>query len=295
MALVFQQGQEQEGIYGIVLGYLLDDLSPVCQCGMFIFPLLTEVSSGLLNKFDHIIRKIRMMGWDALSEKEKSVVPQPDLSVEDHRSLMKVVFGDIEMPPQMKGGGGGDMMFERLYRAQTAWDTVMAHNTLKAADVERSRVLVLAGSGHLIYNLGINLRVARRLEALFKTVICVEVPEKDGKATVSRSLADYVWGLPEEERPVFPTIGLAVKKFDGMDNPVIERDPVTGVAKGQDFKKGDVILTVDGMIFSSIHKMRSYLNQYGWGDKVVFKLLREAREVTSTLKYEMTVKSEEKH
>lgn len=236
-----------------------------------------------------------MMGWEALSDTEKAVVPQPDLSVEDHRSLMKVVFGDIEMPPQMKGHGAGDMMFEGLYRAQTAWDTVMAQNALRAADVERSRVLVLAGSGHLIYNLGINLRVVRQVEAPFKTVVCVEVPEKDGKTTVSRSLADYVWGLPEEDQPVYPTIGLALKKFDGMDNPVIERDPVTGVAKGQDFKKGDVILTVDGMVFSGIHKMRSYLNQYSWGDKVVFKLLREAKEVTSTLKYQMAVELEEKH
>jgi uncharacterized iron-regulated protein len=244
-----------------------------------------------LNAPREIIRKVRMMGWEALSDEEKEVIPQPDLTVEDHRLLMKEVFGDIEMPAQMKGHGGEDMMFEGLYRAQTAWDTVMAHNTLGAADVEQSRVVVLAGSGHLIYNLGINLRVARRLKAPFKTVICVEVPEKDGQAAVSRSLADYVWGIPEEERPVYPTIGLALKKFDGMDNPVIERDPISGLAKGQDFKKGDVILTVDGMTFSSIHKMRSYLNQHGWGDSVVFKLLREAKEVTSTLRYEMAAES----
>jgi uncharacterized iron-regulated protein len=247
-----------------------------------------------LNVPRKVIRKVRMMGWKALDEEEKSIVPQADLTIEDHRTLMKVVFGDIEMPPQMKSHGGGDMMFEGLYRAQAAWDTVMAQNTLKAADVEQSRVVVLAGSGHMIYNLGINMRVALKHKAAFKTVICVEVPESEGKLTVTRSLADYVWGIPEEDRPVYPTIGLAMKKFDGMNNPVIERDPISGIAKGQDFKKGDVILKVDDMVFNSIHKMRSYLNQYGWGDEVVFKLLREAKEVTSTLKYEVVEDPEEK-
>lgn len=234
-----------------------------------------------------IIRNVRMKGWEALSEEEKTLLPEPDLTVEDHRTLMRAVFGDVQMPPQMKGRGGGDMMFEGLYRAQASWDTVMARNAVKAADVEQSRVVVLAGSGHLIYNLGINLRAARLLDAPFKTVISVEVPEKEGQVSVSRSLADYVWGIEEEKQPMFPTIGLALKKFDGMDNPVLERDPVSGIAKGQDFKKGDVILMVDGMVFSSIHKMRSYLNRYSWGERVVFTLLREGGEVTSTLLYEM--------
>ncbi len=251
-----------------------------------IFTLAKEnkVPMYALNAPRKIIRKIRILGWESLTDEEKKYVPKPDLSNKDHRQLMQTIFEDMEMPEAMKGHG--DIMYRAIYRAQSAWDEVMAANTLRAANIEEKRILVLAGSGHLIYNLGINRRAFEKQPSPYKTVISVVVPSEEDNIVVSRSIGDYIWGLREEDRPAYPSVGISLKKFDGLDNPVIEKEPILGAAKGKNFKKGDIILSVDGKRFFSINKLRTYLSKFIWGDEVTFKLLREAKEIEVKLKFE---------
>ncbi len=231
-----------------------------------------------------LITKIRMKGWEALSEEEKKIVPRPDLSHEEHRMLIRTIFESTELPPQMKGRGL-DMMFEGLYRAQSAWDEVMASNALRSSEIKDKRMVILAGSGHLLYNLGINRRAYEKIRLPFKTVICVVVPKEKESVHVSRSLANYVWGIEEEDKPIFPSIGLRFKKFDGLENLVIERKPINGVSKNANFEKGDVILSVDREKFTDINELRIYLSGFTWNDEVRFCLLRSAKEIEGLLKF----------
>jgi uncharacterized iron-regulated protein len=230
-----------------------------------------------LNAPREIITEIRKEGWEALSEEEKKIVPKPDLTNEDHRILMRATFENIDMPPQMKGMGL-HMMFDGLYRAQVSWDEVMAANAIRAWKKDNKRVVVLAGSGHLLYNLGINRIVHEKVKQDFRTVICVDIPKGEESVSVSRSLADYIWGIPEKEKPVFPSIGLAFKKIQGLENLVLERKPVNGVAVNSDLEKGDVILFVDGKSFEDINDLRIYLSGFLWGDEIVFRILRNGEE-----------------
>ncbi|UCE39801.1 MAG: ChaN family lipoprotein [Candidatus Aminicenantes bacterium] len=239
-----------------------------------------------LNVPRNVITKVRMRGWKALSEEEKEMVPELDLTHQDHRTLIRTVFESSDLPPQMKGKGL-EMAFEGLYRAQTAWDETMAHHALSALHKEGGKIVVLAGSGHLLYNLGINLRAHKKSQMPFKTVVCVVIPQGEQSVKISCSLADYVWGIAEEGRPAYPSVGLRFKKFDGLDNLVIERDPIDGVAKGSDFKRGDVVLLVDGKKHRSINELRMYLAQFTWGDRVAFQLLRDAKEVEVILDFQM--------
>ncbi len=247
-----------------------------------IFSLAKEKSIPLLalNVERDIITKVRMRGWDSLADEEKALLPRPDLSNRDHRALMKAVFSAEELPPQMKGAGF-EAVFEGLYRAQSAWDEVMASNSLKASEEGKRRVVVLAGSGHLLYNLGINRRVFEKNRLPFRTVVCVIVPKGRAGLTVSRSLADYICGLAEEERPFYPSLGLRLKTVPGLANLVIESKPVEGAAVGQDFEKGDVILAVNAKAYSDVNELRLDLAVFTWGQEVKFKLLRagEVREV----------------
>jgi len=234
-----------------------------------------------LNAPRDVITKIRMKGWEGLSDEEKSLVPRPDLSNQDHRTLIRTIFESSEIPHAMKGEGL-EKMFEGLYRAQSAWDEVMAANSIGAADREKKRLVVLAGSGHLLYNLGINRRVFERNPMPFRTVVAVELAPDERSLAVAGSFADFVWGISEQERPAYPAVGLALKKVDGIDNIVIERKPIDGVALGADIEKGDVILSVDGRNFSDINEMRTYLAGIPWDGEARFRLLRngEARELT---------------
>lgn len=251
---------------------------------IFEFARRNRIPMYGLNVPKKLISKIRMKGWDSLDENEKNLVPEPDVSHQDHRTLIRAIFESSDLPPQMKGPGL-DKMFEGLYRSQSAWDESMAFYASRASKESGRRIVILAGSGHVLYNLGINRRAHELNGSPFKTAICLEIPKNQESTRISRSLADYVWGLNEEVHPVFPSIGLAFKKFDGLSNLVIDREPINGVAKGENFVKGDVVLSVDGQTFYEANELRTYLARFRWNEEVKFRLLREARELDVILKF----------
>ena len=115
--------------------------------------------------------------------------------------------------------------------------------------------------------------------------MALEIP-KGKSVTVSRTLADYIVGLEETERPAYPSVGLSFKKFPGLENLVIDGKPIDGVARGRDFEKGDVVLAVDGRPFLDIEELRIHLAGISWGGEAAFKLLRSGVEKNVTLKFE---------
>ncbi len=239
-----------------------------------------------LNIQREIITKIRMRGWDALTEEERALIPgAPDLTNQDHRTLIRAVFESSDLPPQMKGAGL-DMVFEGLYRSQSAWDEVMGANAVRAAEAEGRRVVVCVGSGHLLYNLGLNRRAYERSKLPFKTVIAVEVPAGKKTLPVSRAIGDYVFGLAAQEKPAFPTIGLGFKKVENLENLVIDPKPTDGAASRADFEKGDVVLSVDGKAYTEVNEIRFTLARMKCGDEVKFKVLRAGQVKDVALKCE---------
>lgn len=239
-----------------------------------------------LNIPREIITKIRMRGWDALSEEEKALIPgNPDVTNQDHRTLIRTVFESSDIPHAMKGPGL-DAVFEGLYRSQSAWDEVMAANAVRGVESEGRRVVVCVGSGHLLYNLGLNRRAYEKSKMPFKTVIAVAIPAGKKTLAVSRAIGDYVFGLPEEEKPAFPTIGLGFKKVDNLENLVVDPKPTDGVAGRSDFEKGDIILSVDGKAYSDINEIRMALAKLKCGDEAKFKILRAGQVKDVALKCE---------
>jgi uncharacterized iron-regulated protein len=239
-----------------------------------------------LNAPREVISKIRMRGWDALTDEEKAFFPaQPDVSHQDHRTLIRTVFESADIPEAMKGPGL-DKMFEGLYRSQSAWDEVMGWNAVKAAQAEGRRVVVLAGSGHLLFNLGLNRRAYERSKLPFKTVVAVEVPEGSKALTVSRSIADYVFGLAEAKEKAFPNAGLGLKKVEGLENLVVDPKPTEGVAGRSGFEKGDIILSVDGRAYTDIKEVRMTLAKLACGEEAKFKVLRAGAVKDITFKCE---------
>jgi hypothetical protein len=183
-------------------------------------------------------------------------------------------------------GAGLDIVFEGLYRSQSAWDEVMAANALRAVEREGRKLVVLAGSGHVLYNLGINRRAFSWSRLPYKTVVCVELPEGVQILPVSRTLADFVFGLAPEAAPAFPEIGLSFKKVDGLENLVLDAKPASGAAAKADFDKGDVVLSVDGLPFDDVNEVRVHLARLRPGDTAAFRVLRLAQVKDIALKIE---------
>jgi len=236
-----------------------------------------------LNAPRELISTIRMRGWKALSPEEKKLIPEPDLTHTEHKQLIKAIFENMDMPPQMKGAGL-EMVFNGLYRAQAAWDEVMAANTIKAVQADGRRIVILAGSGHMLYNLGINRRVYEKTRLPFKTVVCIPVEKTEGSVEVSRSLADYIWGINAEEHPAYPAVGLKLKKIKGLRNLVVERKPIDGAAKEAGFEKGDVVLFVNDRPFMDINQLHWYTAGFSWEDEIKYTVLRAGKEIDISVK-----------
>ncbi len=245
-----------------------------------------------LNAPREVISKIRMRGWDALTDEEKAFFPgPPDTTNADHRTLIRAVFESSEMPPAMMGPGL-DQVFEGLYRSQSAWDEVMGANAVKAVEAEGRRLVVCVGSGHLLYNLGLNRRAYERSKLPFKTVIAVEVPAEKKTLAVSRAIGDYIFGLAPQDKPAFPTIGLGFKKVENLENLVIDAKPTEGAASRADFDRGDVVLSADGRAYTDINELRMELAKLRCGGEVKFKVLRAGQVKDVALKCEKAAAAE---
>lgn len=261
---------------------------------VFVFAKENRIPIYGLNAPREIITKIRMRGWDALSDSEKALVPKPDLTHAEHRQLMKQIFGGAEMPHAMAGTGGAEAMFDGLYRAQSAWDEVMGSNVAAIVERERKKMVVLVGSGHLIYNVGLNRRAFERNKLPFKTVIGIFVERDKPAETVARSLGDYLVGIAEEGRPAFPSIGIGLKKIKDLENLFVDPKPIDGIARGQDIEKGDILLTVDGRTWTDVNELRTYLSTIPWDGEVKLHVLRAGVEKDVSLKIKLTPPPAEK-
>ncbi|MGB9893639.1 MAG: ChaN family lipoprotein, partial [Candidatus Saccharicenans sp.] len=226
---------------------------------IFDFARQKKIPVLALNVPRNLINKVRMQGYEALSEEEKQLIPSLDLSKVEHRLLIRTIFESEEIPPKMKGNNL-EQVFEALYRAQVAWDETMAQNVVKAAEATGRRMIVLAGSGHLLYNLGINLRVSGLKLQPSATVVGFQVPE-GGRLKLSRGLADFIYGVREKIYPAYPAIGLDLKKVEGLENLVVGASPVEPLAASAGFQKGDVILSVENRAFDQLHDLRLFLSK----------------------------------
>lgn len=254
--------------------------------GIFAFAKENKIPMYGLNVPRNLISKIRTNGWESLSENDKRIVPKPDLSNKEHKALIRAIFGSSSESPH-KVDKEMDMLFEGLYRAQSAWDESMAFHILKAVKRSGKKMTVLVGAGHLIYNLGTNYRMNAKSGLPYKTIVCVEIPSDQDSVSVSRSYADYVWGIEEEKNNVYPLLRLNLKKIEGLDNLIIERKPIEGIAVGKNFEQGDIILSVNDKAFTEINELMIYLSEFRWGDEVTFRLLRAGRETKTVLKFQL--------
>jgi uncharacterized iron-regulated protein len=128
--------------------------------------------------------KIGRGGLSSLTEEDKKVLPEIDISNTEHKFLIKVLMQgmDATMPE----------MFQNMYPAQSLWDCAMGEGAIAAAKKHpEATVIVLAGSGHVVYNLGIGRVIKDRSEFSFASVVPVDIPEdveEEGMMKVKKNM-----------------------------------------------------------------------------------------------------------
>jgi uncharacterized iron-regulated protein len=135
----------------------------------------------------HIPAKISVGGLDSLRPPDAAYLPETlDLDHPDHRAYVERIYRRHH--PMLKGRDN----FESFYAAQAVWEDAMAEAI--AHHLDRGRILVLVGNGHIVRKFGIPDRAFSRTGAPFRTVLPVS-PEDPPDPNDG----DYLWYLPPHE------------------------------------------------------------------------------------------------
>ena len=139
-----------------------------------------------------LVRQTARGGWQSVPEAERMGIPEPDLSVEAHRQLFNALLSG--------GHPTGQQASDHFYAAQVVWDTAMADTALRYLErtvpSPRLAFVILAGNGHVMYDVGISLRLRKRTP--LATRVIVPLPPSTQPVQVRAALGDFVW-LPRAE------------------------------------------------------------------------------------------------
>ena len=131
------------------------------------------------------VRQVGKSGPSALSDEQKKWVPGLDLGNKAHRDVFNALMGGHPMQGM-----------DNMYAGQVTWDTGMAQSALDfmGPGTNKKRVMVVvAGSGHMMYGQGINWRIQHKTGENVVNVTCID---SDKPREVSRGLGDFIFVAP---------------------------------------------------------------------------------------------------
>lgn len=248
---------------------------------IFLFARDHKVRMFAVNAPRDVVAAVRKKGFQNLTPEEAAHIPSKiDTSSPDHRALFKSYF-DADDPLH---SGMTEEQWDSMISAQATWDAAMAHNAVKALQehgTPETVMVVLVGSGHVAYGVGIARQARSYFQGEIATVVPVNVRQLDGTEvkTVQASYADFLWGVPAETAPLYPSLGLSTVPAEGEKALkvlfVSEKTP----AEKAGFKAGDVLLTMDGAPVPDKETLNRLVAGRSWGDESVFTVRRGTETV----------------
>jgi uncharacterized iron-regulated protein len=229
-----------------------------------------------LNVPTEILRRVAQVGLEGLNAEEKVQIPREiDLSDTAYRERLRESY-------RLHGRGDDAEGFERFWQAQLLWDETMSET---AADYLKRypsrRMVILAGSGHLVYGSGIPQRLIRRLPVTTAIVINTEPTE-----TTDPKMADYLLVPEKVALPPAGQLGIAMEK----GSPVrIQEVKSGGGAAEAKLQRGDQIIAIDTQKVSEADDIQIALLDKRPGDSVNLTIYRE-RKSANNKEFSVTVR-----
>ena len=251
---------------------------------IFLFAREHDMKMYGVNTPREIVSAVRKKGFKNLTPEEAArIPPKIDVDNEEHKQLFRAYFADESDSMHTMSGA----MFDGMFAAQCTWDASMAYNAvnaLKAHGGPTSIMVVLIGSGHVGYNLGVQRQAALWFDGKMASVMPISVADRKGKicARVQASYADYLWGLPAETDPIFPTLGLSSRDGKGEFPIEVIDVPKDSIAAAAGFEVGDIIQTMDGTSLNDSEVYNRLLADKRWADAAAFTVLRAGQPRTLT-------------
>jgi uncharacterized iron-regulated protein len=238
-----------------------------------------------LNVPRDLVKKVAEDGIEKLSPKDRKRLPEMDLTNQPHRAYIASIYKGHEK------GSAKDL--EYFYEAQCLWDEGMGQSLsefLKSSQAEGKTVLVIAGSGHVVFDFGIPNRLYRRIPVSLKTIVLkawTKELDRDFTFTgTSSPLADFLWiTKPNPPEKKEPRIGVILKQQkEDQKGLWIERVLPGSPAEKAGLLPGDQLIAAEGIEIKEVKEIHHALSEKGWGNDITFTIIRQG------VKKEITVK-----
>ena len=239
----------------------------------------------------NVVTAVRQKGIDHLTDDERQhVPPQIDVDNADHLALFQASFDEDDA----MHGHMPESMLKSMQAAQATWDASMGYNSvkvLKGAPPD-SILVVLVGSGHVAYGVGIEHQARQWFDGKITTLIPVPVQDSEEKpvASVKASYANFVWGIPYERDSLYPSLGFSTTEAAGGRKIIaIEKD---SIAARSGFQVNDRVLSLDGIATPDRETWNRLIATKNWGDSVVVTVKRGDAEVRINAELRRTLKEQ---
>jgi uncharacterized iron-regulated protein len=214
-----------------------------------------------LNVPGELTSKVSKVGIDALAPEDRKFLPRElDRSDEAYRERIMAVFASHP--------GTEERDFEHFLEAQLLWDEGMAERAARyLKEHPDRRLVILAGSGHLVYGQGIPNRLQRRMPVTAAVVI------NDAEHALKPGIADYLLFPQPVELPRAGLLGVLLDlEGDGVS---VKGFSDSSPAQSAGLKEGDRILSIGGSPVDSYTDIRVALMDRKAGESVPVEIVRE--------------------
>jgi uncharacterized iron-regulated protein len=254
---------------------------------IFLFARDHGIRMFALNAPRDVVSAVSRKGLQNLTPEERAHIPEKiDVSSEDHFTLFKAFFAEETGMHSMMG----DSQARGMFAAQCTWDAAMGFHAVKALKEhgdDNTVMVVLIGSGHVAYGLGIQRQAAQWFDGAMAAIIPIQVMDARERQidTVRASYADYFWGLPPEQDALYPELGIATAEVPGETRRRVMSVSDNSPGKIGGFQVGDVLISLDDTALKDGETLNRLMAEKAWGDSAIFVVRRQpkngaAQEVT---------------
>jgi uncharacterized iron-regulated protein len=259
---------------------------------IFLFARDHRIPMYALNAPREVVSAVRRKGFANLTPEEAAHIPKNiDVSNPDHMAFFKATLAGETGGPMMMGGMTDDM-WKSMLSAQATWDATMGYNAvqaLKQSGGNDAILVVLVGSGHVAYGLGIEHQARQWFNAPIASVIPIQVTDKlTPIKTVRASYANFIWGIPEEIDSLYPNPGISTRAIENGKALQVLPPEKDSLAAKAGFKENDVLVSMDGAPVPDKETLNRLVAAKRWGDVAVFVVKRGTETQTLTMQFRRT-------
>jgi uncharacterized iron-regulated protein len=228
---------------------------------IFRFAREQHIPVRALNVPSALPSEVAKVGVAGLSEQQRAYLPK-EIGPADagYRSRLREAF---EAHPSTKPDA-----FNHFVEAQLMWDEGMAQSAAAYLTANPGRrMVILAGSGHLVFGSGIPQRLERRTHVTYAIVL------NNGEA--EPQIADYILLSKKQELPPAGVLGVSLEEKGGECR--IRSLSPGGAGEKAGLKRGDVLVAIDSQKVTTVADTRLALWDKKPGNRVRVSVQRKRR------------------